>query len=227
MKSDRFYAMTIEEVFHRVQTSKEGLSEKEAHNRLQKYGKNGLPKKAKQSIWEIIFQELLDPIVLLLLVAIIASLFIGEVVDAIVILLIVGVDLAIGTYEENKANNTMEALEKLIAEKTKVNRENQEKIINSKEVTIGDYIFLESGDKIPADLRIVESHNFTVNESILTGESLPVEKNKTVLPNKECSMTSQTNIVFAGTTVVTGRAEAVAIRVGTSTEVGKIATTII
>ena len=225
MKNDRYYAMAIEEIFHRFQTSQEGLSKREVLKRQEKYGKNELPKKEKPSILKIMYEELLDPIVLLLLVAVVASLFIGEIVDAIVIILIVLIDLIIGTYEENKANSTMEALEKLIAEKTKVNRENEENIIDSREITVGDYIFLESGDKIPADLRIIDSHNFTVDESILTGESLPVEKNKKALPNKECAITSQSNILFAGTTVATGRAEAVVIRIGTETEVGKIATT--
>lgn len=225
MKNDRYYAMTIEEVFHRVQTSKEGLYSKEVKKRQQKYGKNELPKSEDFSVWDVVLQELLDPIVLLLLISVLASLLIGEIVDAVVIILIVGIDIIIGTYEETKANNTMSALEKLISEKTKVNRENEEIIIDSKDVTVGDYIFLESGDKIPADLRIVESHNFTVDESILTGESLPVEKNKKTLPNKKCAITSQSNIVFAGTTVMTGRATAVAIRIGTNTEVGKIATT--
>ena len=167
MKNDRYYAMTIEEVFHRVQTSKEGLYNKEVLKRQQKYGKNELPKTEKFNIWNVVLQELLDPIVLLLMVSVLASLLIGEIVDAVVIILIVGIDIIIGTYEENKANNTMSALEKLISEKTKVNRENEEIIIDSKDVTVGDYIFLESGDKIPADLRIIESHNFTVDESIL------------------------------------------------------------
>ena len=225
MKNDRYYAMTKEEIFLRFQTSKEGLSEKEVRRRQEKYGLNELPKKEKPSILSIVKEELIDPIVILLLVAVLASLLIGEVVDAIVIIMIVLVDLIIGTYEENKANSTMEALEKLIAEQTKVNRDNHEIIISSKEVTVGDYIFLESGDKIPADVRIIESHNFMVDESILTGESLPVEKNNKPLQNKDCAITSQNNILFAGTTVVTGRAEAIVIGIGTNTEVGKIATT--
>ncbi len=225
MKNDRYYAMTKEEIFLRLQTSKEGLTEKEVQRRQEKYGLNELPKKEKPSILSIVKEELFDPIVILLLVAVLASLLIGEVVDAIVIIMIVLVDLIIGTYEENKANSTMEALEKLIAEKTKVSRDNHEIIISSKEVTVGDYIFLESGDKIPADVRIIESHNFMVDESILTGESLPVEKNNKPLQNKDCAITSQNNILFAGTTVVTGRAEAIVIGIGTNTEVGKIATT--
>ena len=131
VKNDRYYAMTIEEVFHRVQTSKEGLYSKEVQKRQQKYGKNELPKSEDFSVWDVVLQELLDPIVLLLLISVLASLLIGEIVDAVVIILIVGIDIIIGTYEENKANNTMSALEKLISEKTKVNRENEEIIIDS------------------------------------------------------------------------------------------------
>ena len=148
MKNDRYYAMAIEEIFHRFQTSQEGLSKREVLKRQEKYGKNELPKKEKPSILKIMYEELLDPIVLLLLVAVVASLFIGEIVDAIVIILIVLIDLIIGTYEENKANSTMEALEKLIAEKTKVNRENEEIIIDSREITVGDYILKPDGSKV-------------------------------------------------------------------------------
>ena len=131
-----------------------------------------------------------------------------------------------GTYQEKKASNTAEALSNLVKEKVKVERNGKEILIDSTELVVGDYVYLESGDKISADLRIIESHNFTVDESVLTGESLAVEKDSKLLPNKKCAITSQTNIVFAGTSVVTGRARAIVIHTALDTEIGKIANTI-
>ena len=226
MRDKYYYSMNIEELYQKLRTSEEGLSSQEVKKRQEKYGENSLPKKKKDSIFKIFFSELLDPIVLLLIVAIIASFLVGEVVDAVAIIFIVLVDLIIGTVEENKANTTVEALEKLVPEKVKVLRNGKEVLIDSKELTVGDFVFLESGDKISADLRIIESHNFTVDESILTGESLAVEKHSKTLSNKELSITEQTNMVFGGTSVVTGRAKAIVVGIGLNTEIGKIATTL-
>ena len=226
MKENRYYAMTIDEVFKKFQVDENGLSSREALKRINKYGKNELPKKERDSIFKIFFMEILDPIVLLLIVAIIASLVVGEVVDALAIVFIVLVDLIIGTYEENKANTTVEALASLVPEKVKVDRDGKEVLIDAKDLTVGDYVYLESGDKISADLRLVEAHNFTVDESILTGESITIEKNAKMLANKELAITSQTNMVFAGTSVVTGRARAIVVGVGLNTEIGKIANTL-
>ena len=226
MKDKKYYSMNVEELYQKLRTSDEGLNSQEVKRRQEKYGENSLPKKKKDSIFKIFFSELLDPIVLLLIVAIIASFVVGETVDAIAIIFIVLIDLIIGTVEENKANTTVEALEKLVPEKVKVERNGKQVLIDSKELTVGDFVYLESGDKISADLRIIEAHNLTVDESILTGESLAVEKHARELSNKELSITEQTNMVFGGTSVVTGRAKAIVIGIGLNTEIGKIATTI-
>ena len=226
MKNNLYYAMLEEEIFQKFQTSKEGLTNREVQKRIKKYGTNELPKKEKDSIWKIFIRELLDPIILLLGIAILASLLVGETVDACAILFIILVDLILGTYQENKANTTIEALGKLVPEKVKVIREGKEIVIDSKELTVGDFVYLESGDKISADLRIIEASNFSVDESVLTGESLPVEKNNKRLANKELAITSQSNMVFAGTSVIAGRAKAITVSTGIHTEIGKIATTI-
>lgn len=226
MKDDRFYTMSNDEIFKRFQTNENGLSSREAQRRLEKNGKNELPRKKPDSILKIFITELLDPIVLLLIVAIIASLIVGEAIDAIAIAFIITVDLVMGTFQEKKASNTAEALSNLVREKVKVSRDGKEVLVDSTELTIGDYVYLESGDKIAADLRIIESHNFTVDESILTGESLAVEKNSKKLQNKSLAITSQTNMLFAGTSVVTGRARAIVVKVALATEIGKIASTI-
>ena len=181
MKEDRFHAMTIEETFQTFHTSKEGLTNAEAQKRLEKHGKNELPRKKPDSLLKIFISELLDPIIMLLVVAILASISVGEYIDAIAITMIITIDLIMGTVQEKKANSTAEALSNLVKERVKVARDGKEVLVDSTEIVIGDLIYLESGDKISADLRIIESHNFTVDESILTGESIAVEKNNKTL----------------------------------------------
>ena len=226
MKKSSYYAMSNDELFQHFQTERNGLDSREVRRRQLKYGYNTLPKKDRKSILLIFLKELMDPIVILLMIAIMASVLVGEVIDAIAIALIILVDLIIGTYEEKKAETTIEALEELVPENSRVIRDNKEVFIPSSELTLGDIVLLESGDKISADLRIIECHNLTIDESVLTGESLPVEKQFKKLDNNNLAITKQINMVFAGTTVVTGRARAVVVHIGTNTEIGKIATTI-
>ena len=221
-----FYNENIEEIEKKLKTSSNGLSNLEVKKRIEKYGKNVLPKKKQDGILKIFINEFKDPIVLLLIFAIVVSFIASETLDAIAIIFIVLVDAIMGTYQENKANNTAEALSNLVKVKSKVIRDGKIINIDSENLTIGDYIILESGDKIPADARIVESHNFNVNESILTGESLQVHKNNEIIKKDKITINDKTNIVFSGTTVVTGRAKAIVIGVGLDTEIGKIATTI-
>jgi len=221
-----YYNKNIEEIEKELKTSIDGLTEKEALERLQKYGKNTLPKKKKDSVLKIFFSEFKDPIVMLLLFTIVVSFIANEVTDAIVILIIVLIDVIMGTYQENKANSTAEALENLVKVKTKVIRNGKTIIVDSEDLTIGDYIILESGDKISADARIVESHNFMVDESILTGESVQVNKNSELINKENATINEQINMVFAGTNVVTGRCKAIVVGVGLDTEIGKIAESI-
>lgn len=222
----KWYSQTKNQIFSNLDTSEKGLTSKDYQKRLAKYGKNVLPKKKKESILKIFLKELMNPIELLLLVAVAASFIAGEPVEAIAIILIVLVDLIMGTYQENKANNTAEALSKLVTVKNKVLRDGVETIIDSAELVPGDFVFLESGDKISADLRIIEAHNFTVDESILTGESLAVTKSADTLSDKNLPIQEQVNMLFSGTSVVTGRAKAIVVATALDTELGQIADTI-
>ena len=221
-----WYSQTKNQIFNNLDTSEKGLTSKDCQKRIIKYGPNVLPKKKKESIFKIFLRELMNPIELLLLVAVVASFIAGEPIEAIAIILIVLVDLIMGTYQENKANNTAEALSKLVTVKNKVLRDGEEKIIDSSELVPGDFVFLESGDKISADLRIIEAHNFTVDESILTGESLAVTKNAETLSDKKLPIQEQYNMLFSGTSVVTGRARAIVVATALNTELGQIANTI-
>ena len=221
-----YYNKSIEEIERELKTSNKGLTQKEVIERQKKHGKNILPKKESDSVLKIFLNEFKDPMVILLLFAILASIFAGEVIDAIAIVVIVLIDAIMGTYQENKANHTAESLSKLVTSKTKVIRDGTVLYIGAEELTIGDYVLLESGDKISADMRIVESHNLMIDESILTGESIQVSKNVEILGKENVIIAEQTNIAFSGTTVVTGRAKAIVVKIGLQTEIGKIADSI-
>ncbi len=218
-----YYEQEISELEGELNTSLSGLADSEVAARQRKYGKNILPKKKKDSIIKIFLYEFADPIVILLLIAIVVSFFVGEIVDAVAIILIVLVDAIIGTYQENKANKTADALSSLIEDEVHVIRNGKDAAIGVEELTIGDLVLLESGDKISADMRIIEAHNFAVDESILTGESVQVTKTSEPINGDGLTISDQGNMVFSGTTVVTGRAKAYVVKIGLDTELGKIA----
>ncbi len=220
------YNQEIEQIKKELKTTDQGLNNKDVLEHQKIYGPNELPKKTKESLFKLFLSEFKSPITLLLLIAIIASLIVGEIIDAIAILVIVLIDAIMSTYEENKANNTAESLANLVASKTKVIRDNQLIAINTPDLTIGDLVLLESGDKIGADMRLIETHNLMVDESILTGESIQVSKNSETINKQNVSISEQTNMVFSGTTVVTGRAKAFVTSIGLNTEIGKIADSI-
>ena len=212
-----------QQLLNELNTSLEGLKEEEVINRQNKYGKNTLPKPKKNSVFKIFFSEFKNPIDYILFVTLILSIIVGEYVDAIFIFFIIILDAILGTIQEYKAAKDMESLLNLIKVLVKVRRNNKEKNINSEDLVIGDIVLIESGSKISADLRIIESYNLTVDESLLTGESIPVLKDKEI-DNKEGF---KSNLVYAGTSIMSGRAICVVIKTGIDTEVGKITQSII
>ena len=218
-----FYKKETEEVLQELHTSENGLNNNEVQKRKEKYGKNELPKKKRETVWHIFFNEFKDPIVILLMVAILASFIVGEVMDAVAILFIVLLDACMGTYQENKANKTAGALANLVKTKVAVIRNGKTNSIDAEEVTIGDIVLLESGDKVSADIRLLETYNLKINESVLTRESTEVHKIAEALLDEELTISDQKNMAFSGTTVVRGRAKGVVVGIGLNTELGKIA----
>ena len=206
------------EILENYNTSIDGLSEKEVKKRLSKYGLNELPKEKDKPLYKIFFESLKDPIIYVLIMCTILSFLVGETLDGVAILFIIMVDAVVSTIQEFKANKNSEALKNLIKVKVKVIRDAKHCEIDSSLVVPGDIIILESGSKIPADCRIIESNNLTVDESILTGESIAVSK------SDKSSINNITNCcLYAGCSVLTGRAQAVVSSTGINTEVGKIA----
>lgn len=218
------YSREIEDIRKELETDINlGLTKEQVENRQKEDGKNILPTKKRDSIFLLFIKEFTSPIELILLVTVIISFIIGEFIDATVILFIILLDVLLGVYQENKALKTAESLNKLIKVRTKVIRNGKEKIIDSEEIVVGDILMLSSGDKITADARIIECINLQVDESILTGESNSITKSKEIL-KEDTILSERTNMLYAGTNIMTGRVKAVVVAISKNTEVGKIAT---
>ena len=222
----KFQMMSEKELLTKLKTSLNGLSDDKVEFRQRKYGLNELPKKKKDSIIKIFFMQFANSITVIMFVACILSFFIKEYTDAIAILFIILVDAIVGTIQESRANKSAEALSNMIKAKAQVIRNGKEMEIDASELTLGDIVLLQSGVKVSADARILSCSNLTVDEAILTGESLASLKNNLVA-EEEASISDSKNMVFAGTSVITGRAVAVVTSIGSNTEIGKIATKVI
>ncbi|MBO5021851.1 MAG: HAD-IC family P-type ATPase [Clostridia bacterium] len=220
---ENWHASAENEVLDKMQSSYAGLTSQEASARLEKYGKNLLPRKKPAPFVLLLLKEFINPIVLILLVAMAFSFAVGELLDGFVILGIVLIDAVIGGVQEKRAQRVASSLAGMIKVKAKVLRDGQKVEIDSQNLAIGDIVYLESGDKVSADMRILECSNFTVDEALLTGESINAIKNVGVA--KETSpLGDRSNMVFSGSSVITGRAKCVVVSIGTATEIGKIST---
>lgn len=222
MQLKKWHSTEKEEVLEILKSSELGLDEKEVKLRQEKYGKNELPKGKTPSLLKIFIEQLLDPIVLLLVVAMIFSILIKENTDAIAIAFIILVDLILGTFQEWKANKNVEALKKLIEIRTKIIRSGKEIEVYSSDIVPGDIVLLSSGDKISADLRLIEVNNLTIDESVLTGESTSVSKISSTI-NKDVILAERKNMAYAGTSVLSGRGVGIVTATGLNTELGEIA----
>ncbi len=216
-----FYNQNVSEIFNNLDSGISGLTEKKAANLLIKNGKNELPSTKRVSILEIVLSQFKSPIELILVVTVFLSFLVGEVVDAIALIFIILVDVFIGTIEEAKAEKNAESLLQMIKVKTRVIRDGKTKEIDSSNLVVGDIILLESGDKVPADARIIDCKNFQTDESTLTGESLNILKTSETL--KDAVLSERTNMVYAGTNVTRGRAQAIVVATGINTQIGMIA----
>jgi len=217
-----WYNFTAEQALGVLRTTRSGLSEAAARDRLLQYGPNVLKPKRKASPLLVFLRQFLSPLIYILLAASVISAIVGHYLDAGVIAGILLLNAIVGFTQETKAEKAMEALVRLAAPKAKVRREGKVKLISADEVVPGDMVILEAGDRVSADARIIEAAELKMNESILTGESMPVEKHTTALRG-EIAVADRKNMVHMGTTISSGKAVAVAVATGMSTEMGKIA----
>lgn len=225
-----FYELSKEDVLKKLETTRNGLTSQEAEERLADNGKNILKEKNKKSPVKIFFSQFANMMILLLILVGTVSLVYSIVnndnfIEAIVIFSCVIVNAIMGFVQEMKSENAIESLKTMTSSKVQVKRDGVWKEIDASELVVGDIISLDAGDKVPADARILISNSLKVDESVLTGESLAVDKEDAVLIGNKL-IQDQVNILFSGTSVVNGRAEAVVIHTAMETEIGKIAGTI-
>ena len=221
-----YYNQEKQEIEEKLKTNENGLTEKEAEIRLKINGANEIPKAKEETILKIFIEQFISPIVGILLIAGAFSIYTKSYADAIFILAVITINAVIGTYQEWSSKKSAEKLQEMIKIKAKVIREGNQKEIEAKNIVIGDIVLLESGDKVPADLKIIEEQNLKIDESILTGESIPKEK-EYKKEEKNIPIQDRKSIAYAGSITVTGRGKGIVIAVGQDTEFGKIAKTVI
>jgi Ca2+-transporting ATPase len=225
----QYYTQTVEDVLQKFDVnSKTGLSEPEIEKRKEEYGLNKLASKKQKSLLTIFLEQFKSSMVVILLIAAIISGIIGVMegeglVESFVILAILLLNALIGTVEERKAQTSLEALNKMSSPHTKVLREGQIEEIDSIDIVPGDIVVLDTGDIIPADMRLLEAVNLKVQESALTGESVPVDKVNNPLEGTEIPLGDRINMAFSTSIVTYGRGRGVVVGTGMNTEVGKIA----
>lgn len=219
-----FYEMTVQEALRRLDTDiLHGLSDAEAEQRRREFGPNQLAGIKKKSPALLFLSQFKDPLVLLLILAALLSYYLKDVHAALTLIVIVTINGFIGFYQEYSAERILEELKKIIQAKATVLRQGKRREIEQWELVPGDIVYLEEGWAVPADLRLLQTHFLSTNDFILTGESLPQEKNAEVFFEHETTISNQDNLVFMGTTIAKGNGLAVVFGTGMNTAVGRIA----
>jgi magnesium-transporting ATPase (P-type) len=218
---EHWQAFRKEEIFSELKTSEKGLNQEEVKKRIEFYGENKLPEGKKITFLQIILHQLLNPLIFILVAAALASLAIGEGKDAIFIFLVIFINSALGAYQEFNAEKSASSLQKLMKIKARIRRDGKEAEVPSEELVPGDIALLESGMKVPADMRLLEVSGLEIDESFLTGESIAAKKQIAVL-QQNLGVAERTNMAFAGSTVMRGRGLGVIVCTGIDTQVGKI-----
>ncbi len=219
----KYYTKNIEDVLKNLNSNNNGLTTKEATTRLEKNGYNELTQKKKKTILNMIFEQIKDAMIIILLVASIVSFLLGEKAEGIVILVIIFVNTTISIIQEKKAEDAINALKGISAPNVKVIRDGKKDVICSKNLVVGDIVLIEDGDIVPADLRLLKTSQLQISEAALTGESVPVYKDETVILKEDIVLGDRANMTFSSTIVTYGTGLGVVVATGMDTEVGKIA----
>ena len=227
----RYYYEDKERVLQSLDSCGQGLSDAEAAARLERNGRNKLKEAKKESLLSRFFNQLKDPMIIILIAAAIVSGVVSVVEkesfsDTIIIIAVVLLNAVLGVYQESKAEKAIEALQAMSSATSRVLRGGMVRLVKSEELVVGDVVLLEAGDAVPADARVIECASLQAEEAALTGESVPVNKQvETIedLTGKECPLGDRVNMVYMGSTIVYGRGYAVITATGMDTEMGKIA----
>lgn len=228
-----WYTKELNQIFNELNARQGGLTEDEASKRLEKYGTNNLKEKKKESLFIKFIKQFNDFMIIVLIIAAIISAIVaktngsGDYIDSIIIIAIVIFNAIMGLIQEEKAEKSLEALKKMSAPNAKVRRNGKIQEIEAAQVVPGDVVILEAGNYVPADCRLIDSYNLQIEESSLTGETLPTSKQADVILNANTAIGDLKNMAFATTIVVNGHAEAVVVETGMNTKVGQIAGMII
>ncbi len=212
--------LSADETLKTLNSSINGLTSSEAQKRLLEHGNNELVEEKKAGPIQIFLGQFMDILIVILIIAAIAAYYVGDTLDAIVILIVVLINAIVGFIQEYRAEKAMEKLKGMISSEAVVIRDGQEQKVPAGDLTLGDIVLLEEGDNVPADLRIIESYDLLIDESAMTGESLPVEKHPEILLTDDHG---SENMAFMETDVVSGRGKGAVVEIGMETEIGKIA----
>jgi Ca2+-transporting ATPase len=218
-----WHTLSVEQAYSRLEATSAGLSNAEAARRLAQYGPNELQAGHRVSPWALLLEQFKNVLIIILLIATVLSAALGHTVEAVAITVIVLFAVLLGFVQEYRAERAIEALRQMAAPTATVLREGREVEIPARDLVPGDVIHLEAGDKIPADVRLVEAVNLQMEEAALTGESVPVEKHTAALDNPELALGDRRNLAYAGTTATYGRGTALVVATAMGTEFGKIA----
>ena len=217
-----WHSLEVDEAVRELSSSKSGLTTEEAQERLAKFGPNELKKEKGRSVLSILLHQFKDILLIILLVATGLSIVMGELIDALIIVVIVIVSVLLGFRQEYRSGKALEALKKMTAPTAVVLRDGKEQRIPARNLVPGDIVLLYTGDKVPADARLIDAINLKVDEAALTGESAPVDKSTKALP-EATQLNDRNNVLFTGTIIVYGRAKALVTDTAMTTEFGKIA----
>lgn len=221
----KHYLMPAEEVMGLQGVTADGLSSSDANERLTRQGLNKLQEAKKKSLPAKFLEQLADPMIVVLIGAAIVSGAFGEIADMVIILAVVLLNGILGVYQEGKAERAIEALQEMASPFSRVRRDGQVMLIKSEEIVPGDIVLIEAGDSVPADMRLIETASLKIEESSLTGESIPVEKciDTIETDDRDVPLGDRFNMAYMGTTVAYGRGEGVVVATGMATEMGRIA----
>jgi len=220
--SINWYAIPSQEAMDIVDTNQNGLTDEEAEKRRERFGANALPVKEPPGLISIFFRQFLNPLIYILVAAAIASTLIGKGRDALFIFAVLFFNASVGMYQEYNAEKSSAALLKLLKLHSRIRRDGKEREIDAEDLVPGDVVLLESGNRVPADLRLIDTNSLLIDESLLTGESAAIEKDTRTLPS-QASLGDRVNMAFAGSAVSSGRGTGVVVATGIHSEVGKIA----
>ncbi len=220
-RTTQWYRMDSHVVLEKLRTSIAGLDSSEARTRLERYGRNELAAKQSESLWKLLFRQINNPLIYVLIGSAALAVAMGKVTDGMVVAGVVVVNAVIGFVQEARSRRAIEALQHMVPDTVVALRDGNPVSIQSALLVPGDIVELQSGDMAPADMRLIEVRSLRINESALTGESLPADKNTDIIAD-DVALGDRRNMAFSGTTVTSGTAKGVVVQTGATTELGKI-----